>query len=381
MGTVEIGRLAAVLRRDKAQLLDAWHAQVCQLPGAQGLDAPTLIDHIPDLVDELADAMERNSGETIVEAVLDSTPPAHGMQRLQDGFDIVEVAAEYNIMRACLHDLADREGIALQGEPFHVMNRVLDAAIGSAVASFSEQRLLEVRQRREEYLAFVAHDLRTPLNAIALAMNYMERISARPGSAGTDQLVWQLLRRNVRQLEELVSKVLAENVNIEAEAGFRLSPRILDLWPLVESVREALMPIADAAATRLHNGVPQDLLVYADAGMLRRVIQNLMKNAISYTAGGNVSVAACRDAEGASVEVTVTDDGEGIPPDRIDRIFEKLESDDSRDGSSGMGLGLAIVKAFVEAHGGEVSVASQSGHGATFRFTLSARQPPPPSQS
>lgn len=373
----ELERLAGALRREKSHLLDAWRGQVRQLPSAEGLDVPTLNDHIPDLIDELASAMEADSAESVLESVLEGSPPAHGTQRLQDGFDIVEVSAEYNIMRACVHDLADREGISLQGEPFHVLNRVLDAAIGLAVASFSQQRLLEVKQRREEYLAFVVHDLRTPLNAIALAMNYVEKSAAQTDNAGADPLVWQLLRRNVRQLEELVGKVLVENVNIEAEAGFKISPRLLDLWPLVESVREGLLPIADAAGTRLNNNVPQDLLVQADAGMLRRVIQNLMKNAISYAVGGNVTVGAVMASVGSMIEVTVSDDGEGIPADRIELVFEKLESDQSRDGSSGMGLGLAIVKAFVEAHGGTVSVTSELGQGSTFLFTVpmeSARQ-------
>lgn len=371
----ELKRLAAVLRRDKRALLEAWRSQVRQLPSAAGLDVPTLNDHIPDLVDEIADAMELDSGETIVEAVLEGTPPAHGTQRLQDGFDIVEVSAEYNIMRACVHDFADREGISMQGEPFHVLNRMLDTAIGLAVASFSEQRLLEVKHKREEYLAFVVHDLRTPLNAIALAMNFVEKASSQSTHVGTDQLLWQLLRRNVKQLEELVGKVLAENVNIEAEAGFKLQPRLLDLWPLVESVRLALLPIADASGTQIENSVPRDLLAFADASMLRRIVQNLVRNAISFCVGGKVVVDARLHPTEPVIEITVTDDGEGIPAERIDLVFEKLESDQSREGSSGMGLGLAIVKAFVEAHGGEVSVTSEMGCGSCFRFSLPMRPP------
>ena len=372
MGGDELKRLADALRREKHHLLDAWRSQVRQLPSAEGLDVPTLNDHIPDLIDELASAMEIDTGTTVVESVLEGTPPAHGAQRLQDGFDIVEVSTEYNIMRACVHDLAEREEIEMQGEPFHVLNRVLDAAIGVAVTAFSEHRLREARQRREEYLAFVVHDLRTPLNAIALAMNYVEKSLGKPVNTGAENMVWQLLRRNVRQLEELVGKVLAENVNMEEEAGLKIVQRRVDLWPLVESVRLALLPIADASATRIENSIPPDLVVYADASMLRRIVQNLVNNAISFTAGGTVVIAANMRPTDSLVEVTVTDDGEGIAPERIGLVFEKLESEPGRDGSSGMGLGLAIVKAFVEAHGGEVTVASQVGEGSAFRFTLPA---------
>ena len=372
----QLQRLAGALRRQRHHLLDEWRSQVRQLPSAQGLDVPTLNDHIPDLIDELAVAMEVDSGATVVESLLEGTPPAHGLQRLQDGFDIVEVSAEYNIMRACVHDLADREAISMQGEPFHVLNRVLDKAIGLAVAAFSEQRLREARQRREEYLSFVVHDLRTPLNAISLAINYVGRFVTKPVDVDAEKVVWQLLRRNVRQLEELVSKVLAENVNMDEEAGIKIEQRRVDLWPLVEAVRLALSPIADASGTRIDNSIPPHLVVHADASMLQRILQNLIKNAISFTPGGTVAIAATLRPGDPLVEVTVSDDGEGIPPERIGLVFEKLESDPGREGSSGLGLGLAIVKAFVEAHGGEVAVSSQLGQGSTFRFTLPAESAP-----
>ncbi len=368
----ELERLAEALRRDKTRLLDAWRGQVRQLPSAKGLDVPTLNDHIPDLIEELATAMEADSGQSVLESVLEGTPAAHGAQRLQDGFDIIEVSAEYTIMRFCVHDLAERESISMQGKPFHVLNRVLDAAIGVAVASFSEQRQREAQLRREEYLAFVMHDLRTPLNAIALAMSYVDKSAGKQADAGNDNMVWHLLRRNVRQLEELVGKVLAENINMDEAAGLKIEQRRVDLWPLVESVRLALLPISDASGTRIENSIPQDLAVHADASMLRRIVQNLVSNAISFTAGGKVAIAAALRPIDSLVEVTVSDDGEGIAPERIELVFEKLESESARDGSSGLGLGLAIVKAFVEAHGGEVTLTSEVGVGSTFRFTLPA---------
>src|SRR6185437_11107761 len=114
------------------------------------------------------------SDQTIPEALLEGSPPVHGIQRYQDGFDIVEVVAEYNILRGCIHDLAENHGLSLQGKALHIMNRVLDEAIGLAVQTFATKQELEVQRRREEYLAFVAHDLRTPLNAISLAAGILE---------------------------------------------------------------------------------------------------------------------------------------------------------------------------------------------------------------
>src|SRR6476659_7012737 len=167
-------QLAALVQQEGHAFLARWRQQVRQLPSARQLDVPTLNDHIPGLLDELAAALRSKSDQTIPEALRESSPPAHGLQRLQEAFDIEEVVAEYNILRGCIHDLADDNGLNLQGQPFHIINRVLDHAIGLALQTYATQRALEVQRRREEYLAFVAHDLRTPLNAISLAGRVLE---------------------------------------------------------------------------------------------------------------------------------------------------------------------------------------------------------------
>ena len=169
-----LDQLAALVKQERQALLSRWRQQVRHLPSARQLDVPTLNDHIPGLLDELAAALQSKSDQTIPEALSESSPPAHGLQRLQEAFDIEEVVAEYNILRGCIHDLADDNGLTLQGKPFHIINRVLDHAIGLALQTYATQRALEVQRRREEYLAFVAHDLRTPLNAISMAGRVLE---------------------------------------------------------------------------------------------------------------------------------------------------------------------------------------------------------------
>jgi two-component system phosphate regulon sensor histidine kinase PhoR len=277
---------------------------------------PTLNDHIPLLLTELANAMRSGSGETIAQALLDGSPPAHGLQRVKDAFDIEEVVAEYNILRGCIHDLADRNGLSMHGRPFHVLNRVLDGAIGSAVRSFATQKALEVQHRREEYLTFVAHDLRTPLGAISLSARVLELLLARDRSE-TPEITqkFKTLNRNVRHLQDLIEKVLQENANLETEIGVKLERRRFDLWPLVEGLIHDLHPVAGTDSTRLVNAIPDDFVVYADAGLLRRVFQNLIANAISYTPRGEVVIGANMTSEDSTAECFVRDNGEGIPED------------------------------------------------------------------
>src|SRR5688500_6400470 len=113
----DLDRLAALIRRGRDALLCRWREQVRQLPSAQHLDAQTLNDHVPQLIDELAAALRARSDETIPGALSEASPPAHGLQRVQDGFDIEEVVAEYNILRGCIHDLAQANGLTLHGAP------------------------------------------------------------------------------------------------------------------------------------------------------------------------------------------------------------------------------------------------------------------------
>jgi two-component system phosphate regulon sensor histidine kinase PhoR len=314
----------------------------------------------------LAVALRSKSDQTIPETLSEGSAPAHGLQRLQAEFDIEEVVAEYNILRGCIHDLADENGLTLQGKPFHILNRVLDHAIGVAVQTYATQRALEVQQRREEYLAFVAHDLRTPLNAISLAGRVLEMSLPDRGVETTQML--RTLHRSVQQLEGLVAKVLEENTNLESEVGIKLARRELDLWPLVEALVHDLHPVAKSNSTQLVNQVPEDLVVYADASLLRRVFQNLIGNAIKYTPEGDVVIGARKLGAEAAVECWVGDNGGGIPEELLEKIFDKGETDPET--VDGTGLGLAIVKTFTEAHGGKVTVESEEGVGSTFRFSL-----------
>ena len=371
MNTQDLERLAALIKRERDDLLSQWRVQVRQLPSAKRLETPALNDHVPALLDELAAALHLMSDQTIPEALLEGSPPAHGIHRHQDRFDIVEVVAEYNILRGCICDLAENHGLSLQGRAFHILNRVLDEAIGLAVQTFATQRALEAQRRREEYLAFVAHDLRNPLNAISLAARVLQPMFSGQGDSPKTAQMMKTLHRNVQRLQLLVEQILKESDHIQTETGVKLERREFDLWPLVEALIHDLRPVAETASTQLINRISEDLTVYADASLLKRVFQNLIANAIKYTPRGEIVIGAQEAGAEGEVECWVSDNGAGIPEDRLEIIFDKQETDPEKEG--GTGLGLAIVKTFVEAHGGKVTVESKEGIGSTFRFILPSR--------
>lgn len=362
-----LDRLAVLLLDERDSILAQWRAQVRGLNSAKHLDLPTLNDHMPVWIAELASALRKVAIETSEDAPAVAVPLAHGVQRFEDGFDIEEVVAEYNILRDCVNDLAERQDLDVRGTARRLLNRVFDDAIAGAVKAFAESQARDVQRRRAEHLAFVAHDLRTPLSAITFSAHILQqRLPASAGDPETARLV-KILGRNAKQLDALVNQVLKENTQLLTEIGVKVERRTFDLWPVVETLIQDLQPLAEKSATRIVNQVPDDLEVRADANLLRRIFQNLVSNAITYTPGGEVTIGARECPRDEPIECWVTDNGAGIPRERIGKVFDALETDPERQG---IGLGLAIVKTFVEAHDGIVTVESVEGQGSTFRFTL-----------
>jgi len=371
MSRQELRVIAGLLRDRRDELLFRWRNQVRQLPSAKDLAVAALEDHVPALIDELCELLEKASDTPTSEMLAGKSAPIHGAQRHDHNFDIVEVVGEYNILRGSIHDLAERNGISLKGEPLHIVNRAIDEAIAAAMQAFAARQALETQRRRDEYLSFLAHDLRTPISAVTQAARVLEVISP-TGEDGQFGKLVRTVRRNAENLAALVGDLLKESTHIEAAEGVKLEWRRFDLWPVVESVIHELQPVSETASARLVNTVSEDLEIFADAALLKRVFQNLVANAITYTPNGEVAVGARQVEPNGTVECWVTDNGTGIPEDQLDSIFDKGVTGRKEEG--GTGLGLAIVKTIIEAHGGKITVESKPGLGSTFRFTVPARQ-------
>jgi signal transduction histidine kinase len=157
----------------------------------------------------------------------------------------------------------------------------------------------------------------------------------------------------------------------EAETGtMKLNLAEVDLAAMAAEIRELYEDTAEAAGVTLTVRVPDRLIVRADRDRLRQAWANLVDNAIKYTPhGGRVDVEALQ--QGSGIEVRVADTGVGIPEHDLPRIFDRLYRGDQSRATRGLGLGLSLVRAYVEAHGGTVTVTSTPGSGATFTINLS----------
>lgn len=367
--------LADLIPEHKNELLADWRKQVCLLPAARHLDEPTLTDMMPSVLDELADALRVGRTASVMDVHLKDGPKEHGLERLRAGFDIVEVVAEYSILHEQVEALAAANHVDTSGDTSMIINRVFDRAIAAAVDTYARQKAIEMQQRREEHISFVVHDLRTPLAAMEMARTALTRTIPAEVQTGYVAQMLTVLQRNASRLEALIKSAAREHQGmvIAASGDITVQRREFDLWPMVEALLQDFKPLAEPTQITMTNAVPQDVVVVADALLLSQALQNLLSNAIRYTAHGAITVGAEETEDGRAVRVWVADTGKGIDAERIDKVFEKLETDQAKEG--GMGLGLPIVKQIVEAHGGDVTVRSEIGKGSKFEFTIPRELP------
>ena len=229
--------------------------------------------------------------------------------------------------------------------------------------------LKELDRQRSEFLSLVSHELRAPLAAIKGATAILLDSSPEPDSVEQDPF-FRMIDEQADQMHRLISDLLDVG---RIEAGMlSVSPVPADLAAIVERARNAFLSGGSTHAILID--LPRDLpLVQADGRRIVQVLSNLLSNAARHSSGPSpIRVAAVRS--GLQVEVSVADEGRGIPPDKLPKLFRKyarLGSRDAQGGGRGTGLGLSICKGIVEAHGGRIWAESGgTGQGARFSFTL-----------
>lgn len=366
MDNQDLLRLFALIKDQRDELLARWRQQVRQLPVAANLDLPTINDQVPELLDSLADSLKPPNEPRETNAI----SAEHGLLRWQAGFDVTEVVSEYNILRQCLQDAAEHDGITLKGKPLRIINEIFDDAIGKAVKAFETMMTIKLQHRHDEHLAFVLHDLRTPLEALSLAATLLERSLAEDRRNSGIDAALSVLRGNINRLSQRVRHVLSGASGL----GKSFHPRfgIFNLRAQVEKVIRDFEPLAASAGTTVRNQIRDQVEVYSDEILLAQIFENLLSNALKFTSQGIIEIGAQEKGD-VQMECWVKDSGQGISPTQLDKVFERFETG-SESEQSGLGLGLAIVKEIVELHKGEIRVQSELGKGSTFTFLLPSKE-------
>jgi len=266
--------------------------------------------------------------------------------------------------------LADRASLA-----------VTNARLYQRAARAHDQAVLASRAK-DEFLAMLGHELRNPLAPIQTALDLMRLRSG--GRVPTEN---QVIERQVKHLVRLVDDLL--DVSRIAHNRIELERKRVDLKEVIERALEIVWPPSSSRAHVAHVDLAENLVVLGDAIRLAQVVANLLSNATKYTPpGGSIWIETWR--EGDAARISVKDDGQGIGPETLARVFDMfVQEPQALDRArGGLGLGLAIVRSLVLAHGGTVSAHSDGpGRGSCFVIELPlsldkrASVPPRPSSN
>jgi len=280
-------------------------------------------------------------------------------------------------MRRPLEELVDASGRLAGGDlkaRVEVGGLSETAALGKAFNEMAEQLEHVASQRevldrmKDEFVLTASHELRSPLTSVQgfAELLMLERDNLTQRQVETVGVILDNSRHLVRLLNDLLDLA-------RSDAGrLVIRPQPTEVAPLIEDSVRLMRAQTDASDQTLTMSLDPDLpAVEAEADRIRQVLVNLLTNAHEYSPEG-ASIAVMARMDGAEVEIAVSDNGPGIPPDQLEHIFERFVRGEAglTQRVGGTGLGLPISKSLVELHGGRLEVDSTVGVGSTFSFRL-----------
>ena len=355
-------RLNMLAEQTQTQLTDLRH---------QRDDLIALVDSLPDPI-VTADAQQRVTQLNAPAAVLLSVTA-----RQARGQNIVSVLGESSLVDLC-EALPRKPNATLSREI--TLTRVGQKFVYAAVASRTSDggllltlsditKLTQTVQMKTDFVANASHELRTPITAIKIAFDTLGEVYTEDPaqSARCLQIIGGHMKRLEDMLQDLLDLSRVENAEVKPEWTEARS------FDVLTTVRTAMGAQAENKGVTLDTIDECNGSFVTERKLVDLVLKNLVENAVKFTpAGGKVTVTLGRQEEG-HVVLRVADSGIGIPPQHLERVFERFyQVDAARSGTSGRGtgLGLAIVKHAVAALGGQVTVDSLVGRGTTFTCVL-----------
>jgi heavy metal sensor kinase len=274
-----------------------------------------------------------------------------------------------NLITRPLRRMAAVASAVDSGDLSHRIDYSGDDEVGVLADSFNHMmdRLEEGFRLQRDFVSDASHELRSPLTVLR---GRIEQLADHSGDREAVETEAAELMREVRRMERLTEDMLTL---AKAERGGLVQRRRMPIDDFVEDLRRDL-PLLGSRHYNVESSLHGEL--EADPDRLAQVLRNLVTNAVSHT-GQNGHIDISIGSENGSAVFAVSDDGPGIEPDQLARIFDRFHrTDEGRSrAEGGSGLGLAIARAIVEAHGGTISASSAPGDGATIAFRIPGYRP------
>jgi len=373
-------RLPDFILANVEPILAAWELFARSIGAGAKMDKLALRDHAEDILratvrdmtsaQTAAQQSDKSTGHGESGAAstrLDGASEIHGVGRVDSGFDLAEVVAEYRALRASVIQLwraSLRDPHLSDLDDLVRFDELIDQSLTAAVVSYTRR----VNQSRQMFLAILAHDVRTPLNSITMSASLVSHA----GKADPD------CAQAASQIENSAGAIAGMVADLIDFAGagigvtMPLSPAPMDLAKLCREVSDEFRAAHPGCNLKLETR--DDLTGTWDAGRLRQVLSNLLGNAAQH-GGSACGISLMAAAQGDDVMFAVHNDGSPIPPDILPTIFEPLVRGSSPDGQKqrrrgSIGLGLYIAREIIHGHGGSIDVTSSAQSGTSFTARL-----------
>lgn len=367
-------RLSEFIRGNHEAIFAEWESfAVTLLPAAGDMTRLALRDHVEEILTAICEDLEspQAAGEQSAksrgqgdEHRMEAVGKAHAALRIQDGFKLSQLVAEYRALRASILRLFERTG----GNDFRQVTR-FNEAIDEALVEATSRYMLMMERTRDQFLAILGHDLRNPLGAILMSTGLLT--AARGAEDRTVKVAARILT-SAERMKRMVDDLL-DLTRTRLGSGIPLAPHPMDLDDLCREVLAELQAFHPDRRFELHS--EGDLRGVWDSDRLAQVLSNLVGNALQHgTQNGPIGVSASVEAQ--EVVIDVHNEGPTIPRALLSNIFEPMvRTTDGGDakGSTSLGLGLHIAREIVLAHGGTVKVTSTDRGGTTFSVRLPRR--------
>jgi signal transduction histidine kinase len=373
----EIGSL---LLQDAAVIVERW----CKVareeqPTAKRVYHEVLRDQLSEFLGAMGIAL-KHSGRPGSEPHWKASE--HGQQRWDSGWSLTELVRDYQLMRlVVLEYLEENLSRPLYYRESMAVGVFIDDAIAASIARYVAHRedhlrkltlarakeLEDLSRRKDEFLAILGHELRNPLAPIRNSVVVLRQLLSNGPSAVAKSL--DVLDRQSQQLGRLVDDLL--DIGGISRGEFELRKTRIDLRTAIDQALQMNEPLIKSRGHQLDLSIPATpLYLEADPHRITQIVSNLLNNAVKYTEpGGQIWLTV--DAEDNTAVVRVRDNGIGIAPDMLTRVFDLFARVDQpqSSGREGLGIGLALVHRLVQQHGGTIT-AQSAGLGAGAEFTV-----------
>ena len=366
--------LATALRARSVHVMERWTAAARDvLPSADELTFNQLRDSFPRVLTLLADTLASDHASSADRMIASST--AHGQVRFHQSYDINHVLIEYGLLRRfIIEEILEHLHRPLSAEEAVGLNLGVDTAAREAVIAFSAHQTRQLQAATEaqsKYLSFLSHDLRGGLNGIFLMIEVLKRELVKYPELGETMDDLDSMRRSMLETVGTMDRFLHAERFRKGKVQVRPMPVRLDT--LLSDISAQFAYQARDKGVELKVDVPAQTRMISDRDLLSMIFQNLVSNAVKYTAKGTVQIGARRadatDGADGTWRVEVIDQGPGIAPDKLSDLFDSFTRGDTH-GQPGVGLGLSIAQQAARLLGAKLWAESSPGQGSVFYVDL-----------